>query len=284
MGTGYFFRAPALRRELRSQEKLPVPISPEDPVLSAVEQVAYARAMRLLLCLSLLLAAGCRDLVLLSGQSEGDANALLLRLEAHAIRGSKEIEGERYEVRVRSEDFSQALRIAQAEGFPRQRRPAKDESGALSLPSVLRERAELARAQADQIEEALLSVDGVVEARAIVAIGGAERAELDEMPVPTTASVLVRFRRSDSVLGAEAIQRFAAGAVHGLKSEQVQVMLVEAASLPPATAAVRSVVGVRVLESSVWALRGILGGAALAVVGLALACARLLMRVRRLTA
>ncbi len=242
------------------------------------------------LCVLSLCLVACRDVPLRSALEEREANEVLSSLQRYDVRATKRAEGgeaQSWAVLVDREEFARANEICRVEGVPRERRQgmaALKGQELLALPSEQKDRAQVAKAQAEQVELALLAADGVIDARVVVALGGTD-ALGHPVPGTTTASVLLRLRRSDAnrALTLEEIRRFAAGGVPGLTPERVVVTVVDAPPLP-VSAALRTstVLGVEVLPGSALPLRLALGFCALALLGLALLCGRLLAKVRRL--
>src|SRR6187549_3578965 len=109
----------------------------------------------LLLCVLSLGLVACRDARLFSGLEERAANEVLSKLDRYEVRATKRAEpGEPpgWALFVDSEDFGRALEICRAEGLPREPRrgtAALRGDAMLTLPSELKERAEMAKAQAE---------------------------------------------------------------------------------------------------------------------------------------
>jgi len=169
---------------------------------------------------------------LVGGLDEIEAIRILGVLEEQGIwaEKEKEVRGREvsWEVVVGSESVAAARKIVQAAGLPKQKRPGMErllETGGI-IPTAEELSGRKAAAIGEELSATIETLGGVVEARVLIALpetpGFAVLSE--EEAVEGTASVLVRHRGKPSFDPAD-IKRLVAGAVAGMKVEDVTVVL-----------------------------------------------------------
>lgn len=217
------------------------------------------------LCLALAL-AGC-EVELLSGLSESEANEIVaLLLDAGVPAEKRKEKGDSVTVLVEEDHFSQAVRLLQAQGLPRQSfdNLADVFAGDGIVSSPMEERARLTHALGQELSQTISSIDGVLAARVHVVLPTGERSAGDAMP--SSASVFIRHEESaDLSLFVPQIKTLVANAVAGLSYEKVSVALFPAAPTPPATAAAPAGAGGALVAPTVSTMTvalgvGLLGG------------------------
>ncbi|MDW8362927.1 MAG: secretion protein [Myxococcales bacterium] len=186
------------------------------------------------------LVAGCEAAVA-TGLSETEADEIVVALDRVGIAASKERTGTgdeaRFEVRTAQADVPGALVALRAVSLPRVRETSLTElfGGGGLVPTPVEERARLAAALGGELARSLESVDGVLDARVHVALPEPQplRAPGQEPPRPR-ASVLVRHRADARPPDEASVRALVAGAVDGLRPEDVSVVAVAAAVRAPA--------------------------------------------------
>jgi len=173
---------------------------------------------------------------LIGGLDEGQANEVMAALEQEGIGARKERDGKgrgaAFAVTVDRGDFPAAVALLGDAGLPR---PKGGGMALLAAPGGLiptagEQAARQAAAVSEELSRTLEKMRGVVEARVLVAPapgGGAGLAAAPEGAPAATASVLVRHRGSPSFEAGD-VQRLVAGAVAGMKPQDVTVVLNDA--------------------------------------------------------
>lgn len=161
---------------------------------------------------------------------EGDASEAVVALEKGGVASEKERDPEQeghYRVVVSRDDAASALRILAAEGLPPRAAPGVlDALGKSSLvPSRLAEHMKVVTGTSGDLERSLRALDGVVSARVHLAVPPRDPLALGEQAPVATASVLIRHQGPTPPLAAFDVQRLVAGAVPGLKAENVSVVM-----------------------------------------------------------
>jgi type III secretion protein J len=211
----------------------------------AASPAPAAPRRRLPIAAALLGLAACGRTELLHALDERQASQVLLALDEGGVpaetRRDADPEGG-WLVEVAAGDAPRARRLLAERELPRA------EPGGLAaaygkgsvVPTPAEERARFLHAVAGELSRSVESIDGVVEARAHVALPPDDPLR-GAPPPPPRAAVLVKVRpgaRGRVEPLAAGIQALAAGAVPGLEPAQVAVVVVEAA--PPGTAPGRS--------------------------------------------
>lgn len=188
----------------------------------------------LLLAWPLALASGCQ-VDLERGLDDEQADRVVLALRDAGIAAEKRADPRSATrggqiIRVARSDVGIALETLRAHGLPRA--PARGFAEVFSktnmVPTPAEERARLMEAIAGEIVRTLRSIDGVVDARAHVAIDErsvepADPFATDKPVAPAKAAVLVTLQSGQQTITEEAVRRLTAGAVPGLKPESVDV-------------------------------------------------------------
>lgn len=243
----------------------------------------------LLGALALTLAGGCEATVE-SGLTEKQANRIVVALHEQQIAADKEKEDARgdearYRVVVASDDVGPALGLLRAAELPRREDPGLNEvfgEGGL-VPTATEERARYVAAVGGELSRSIEAIDGVLDARVHVAIPDTRDFALDEEPPRPRASVLVKYRPGEPPYEEDAVRALVAGAVEGMRAEDVAIVGVAGAPDPEPSAASALVhVGpIAVTRGSAPALKAVLGGALGLHAVLALALVLLVLRHRR---
>lgn len=229
------------------------------------------RRLALLACFAL---AGCSTPVA-GGLVEDDANRVIVSLERAGVDAQKEAdpttEG-RFRVLVLRDDAARAVSALREDDLPpRQTTGVLDAMGKSSLvPSAAVEHAQYAAGLAGDLERTLATVDGVVSARVHVSLPPSDPFG-DAPKTKATASVLVKYRGATPPIEPSAVQRLVAGAVSGMRAEDVSVVAVSRPAAVVGDANRLSHVGpVIVARGSVTTLRAMLGGALVVVIALSI--------------
>jgi type III secretion protein J len=195
---------------------------------------------RLALPLTLVLASCAVEIV--HDLEEPEANQLLASLQQHGIPAekSRSVQGSTasYSLRVPSGQASKAWRVMREQNLPRPKRLGLGEVFAKPslVPTATQERALLHHALGEEIAKTLQSVEGVVEARVHLVLPVRDPLAPGDAPRPAPrASALVR-ATAPAPIAREEVQRLVAGAVDGLKPEDVTVVIVTGARPAPAAA------------------------------------------------
>jgi type III secretion protein J len=191
--------------------------------------------------LPLLLAlAACARAELVHGVDEAQANQVLVALDEGGVRAEKRreegVDGA-WRVDVEASDASRAHRILADRELPRVRPAGFGEvfgKGSV-VPTPSEERALYLHALSGELARTVEAIDGVLEARVHLALPPQDPLRPDPGP-PTRAAVLVKARagaraRLDPLEGG--IRSLVAGAVPGLDTAHVAIVIAEAAAAPP---------------------------------------------------
>ncbi|MBA2663115.1 MAG: hypothetical protein H0U74_12535 [Bradymonadaceae bacterium] len=167
------------------------------------------------------------------GLNEESANQIVVVLEQHAIEAHKArdpLDDSAWVVSVPSGSRVEAWRILQFEGLPRPRTGGFDKyypSGGL-IPTASEERIVLQYATAQELQRALLKIEGVVDAHVNLVIPQKPRVQLsgDQIERPR-ASVLVQYRGLDAPppIDAAGVRELIAGGVEGLEPAAIRVVM-----------------------------------------------------------
>jgi len=187
----------------------------------------------------MLVLAGCGGSVeLLSNMNEREANEAVAVLSDADIKVQK-LPGKDGVVNLTVDQSSvaRAITVLSAEGMPRERRATMGDvfrkEGLISSP--LEERARYLWALSQELSETISQIDGVLRARVHVVLP--ERSTGGEPPLPSSAGVFVKHRRSVNLEeSVPQIKRLVASSIPGLTAEKVSVVLVPTSSAATATA------------------------------------------------
>jgi len=221
--------------------------------------MARARAPWCAAALGVLL-AGCEEVPLWTGAAEGEANRAVAALDRAGVAAHKSGASGQWTVSVARDDVARAVTTLGDESLPRREAQgvAETYAGGGLLRGVAEEALRAEHARAGEIARTLMALDGVLDARVHVAAPEGDALSGDEARVRPRASVLLRC--SEEVDPA-AVQRLVAGAVAGLRPEDVAVVRTRARRAGPGATAVLATVGpFAVARSSAAELRGTLAG------------------------
>lgn len=250
---------------------------------------------RLTVPLALVLVLASCAVEIVHDLEELEANQLLASLQQQGIPAEKTrtVQGSTasYSLKVPGGQASKAWRIMREQNLPRPKRLGLGEVFAKPslVPTATQERALLHHALGEEIAKTLQSVEGVVEARVHLVLPVRDPLAPGDAPRPAPrASALVR-ATAPAPIAREEVQRLVAGAVDGLKPEDVTVVIVTGARPAPAAAAELARLGpFLVAEGSAGALKLTLIAAfalvGLLALGVVIALARQRALARRLAA
>jgi type III secretion protein J len=177
-----------------------------------------------------LLASGCSRIDLYTDLREQQANEVAAVLLAAQIDADKQLsESKLWSVRIEKSDLPRAMDVLDTAGYPRTASLTMAEvfrkDGFISSP--LEERARFISATAQELQQTISRMNGVVDARVHLAMP--ERDPLTDAIVPPSASVFVKygqnikFDESGGLVNVKAIVR---DAVEGLAPERITVVAV----------------------------------------------------------
>ncbi len=182
---------------------------------------------------ALALLAGCSNQELYSQLSERQANEMVTVLRGAGIDAEKQSQEGRFSVLTASRDFPQAVRLLNAQGYPRE---SFDSMGKVFkregfVSSPLEERARLVHAMSQEISNTVASIEGVVTARVHLVLP--ERNPLADKPQPAAAAVFIKHRPEvDLAPQLTQIKALVVNSVEGLSYDNVTVALFPAEAVP----------------------------------------------------
>jgi type III secretion protein J len=195
------------------------------------------RGACLALCVALL-SAGCSNQELYSQLTERQANEMVAVLRQAGIEADKKVTDGRFSVLAPRGDFSDAVRVLNAQGYPRE---SFDSMGKVFkregfVSSPLEERARLVHALSQEISNTIASIDGVVTARVHLVVP--DRHPLLDKPQPAAASVFIKHRPDkDLTPQVTQIKALVVNSLEGLSYDHVTVALFPAEAMPTTEAA-----------------------------------------------
>ena len=179
-----------------------------------------------------LLLAACSEQELYGQLSERQANDMVAVLRSAGIAADKTSHEGKFSVVTSRDDFSQAVRTLNAQGYPRE---SFDTMGKVFkregfVSSPLEERARLMHAMSQEIANTIANIDGVVTARVHLVMP--ERNPLVDKPQPAAASVFIKHRPDKNLSGQTAqIKALVVNSIEGLAYDNVTVALFPADGL-----------------------------------------------------
>ena len=217
--------------------------------------------------------AACQDVCVLEGASEPESSravVALARAGLGAERAREDATGDRatFRVCVGRASVSQALRVLATQEIPRHEEPGFAEVfGARSLvESADEDRARTAQALAGELARTLEAIDGVVDARVHLALPDTRDVSGDAPAPRPSASVLVKYTGERPPYDEPDVRRLVAGAVQGLRPEDVNVVGVrKAPERAHAASATVPFLGADVAREDVTRLRVFFAAAVVAV-------------------
>jgi type III secretion protein J len=187
------------------------------------------------LALSLVvLLSACGEQELYTGLSQRQANEMTAVLRNAGIDAQKVArDAERYAVLAPRDNFSQAIEVLRANGYPRDGYDTLGQvfkkEGFISSP--LEERARFSHALSQEISNTIASIDGVVVARVHLVVP--ERDPLSDKIKPSSASVFIKHRPGVDLSGRVGqVKALVVNAIEGLPYDNVTVALFTAEPLP----------------------------------------------------
>ncbi|WP_426305054.1 type III secretion system inner membrane ring lipoprotein SctJ [Acidovorax facilis] len=193
--------------------------------------------LRALAPFALVLLAACSQQELYGQLTERQANEMVAVLRNAGLHADKAAsrDGKAFVVSTRPDDFSRAVEILHAGGFPRD---SFDTLGQVFkkegfVSSALEERARFTHALSQELSATLSSIDGVVQARVHVSVP--EKKPLSDKPQHSTASVFIKHRPGvDLSQQTGKIKALVVNAMEGLPYDNVTVAMFPAEPIPPA--------------------------------------------------
>jgi len=196
---------------------------------------SLARALGLVAVVLLTsLLAGCGKVPLFSELSENEANEMMALLLQRDIDCAK-IAGkdEKWTLRVGQTDFSRAVELLKAQGYPRDKfvkiGDVFQKSGLISSPTE--ERIRYMYALSQEIADTLMHIDGVMNARVHIVIP--DNDPLAAKITPSSAAVFIRYRPGfDLESLSPQLKNLVMRSIEGLNYDNVTLVLIPAAAAP----------------------------------------------------
>jgi type III secretion protein J len=232
--------------------------------------------------------AACQDVCVLEGANETEASRAVVALSRAGLGAERSREdalgtNTTFRVCVARDAVSQALRVLATNEIPRREEPGFAEVyGSRGLVAGADEdRARAAQALAGELARTLEAIDGVVDARVHLALPDTRDVSGDAPVLRPSASVMVKYTGDRPPYDEPDVRRLVAGAVQGMRPEDVSVVGVRKAPERALTSSVTvPFLGIHVVPGDVPRLRSILSVAVVFVTGSVLA-ALYLWRKRR---
>lgn len=185
--------------------------------------------------MTLTLAACSEQVELVSGLKEDEANQILSVLLNTGIAAQKTTGAEGMVISVESEEVAEALGIMRAKGLPQQQFVKMGDvfkkEGLISSP--LEEKVRYIYALSQELSETISQIDGVVTARVHVVLPS-ESTGLSAASDPASASVFIKHEPNSVVENVvPQIKRLVVNSISQLAYDNVSVILVPAAVMPP---------------------------------------------------
>lgn len=180
----------------------------------------------LMMTLLVLLLSGCQKVELYSNLTEREGNEILAVLLGHDIAATKSRAKEFVTISVPESEVARAIELLRQQGFPRERftdlGQIFQKQGLISSP--MEERVRYTYGLSQMLAETLTQIDGVLAARVLIVLP--EEAAFGQKPVPSSASVFVKYRPSveieDSI---SRIKTLVQNSVDGLSYDKISVAL-----------------------------------------------------------
>jgi type III secretion protein J len=227
------------------------------------------RGLRLCaIALLLTLLSGCGKVPLFSELSENEANEMMAILLQRDIACTKAAAKEgRWTLKVAQADFSHAVELLKAQGYPRDTfvklGDVFQKSGLVSSPTE--ERIRYMYALSQELAETLMRIDGVLNARVHIVIPNND--PLAAKITPSSAAVFIRYRSGfDLESLTPQLKNLVMRSIEGLNYDNVSLVLVPAAAGAALTNPARS--GGALGPSAWWALGAILGAGVAGAAGI----------------
>jgi type III secretion protein J len=196
--------------------------------VSLLRTLARCARGRLPALAALALLAGCSRIDLYTNLHEQQANEVAAVLIAAQIDADKQLsENKLWSVRIDKPDLPRAMDVLDTAGYPRTSSLTMAEvfkkDGFISSP--LEERARFISATAQELQQTISHMNGVVDARVHLAMP--ERDPLTDAVVPPSASVFVRYAQDVKFAengGINNVKALVRDAVEGLAPERITVV------------------------------------------------------------
>ena len=185
------------------------------------------------LCAATLLLGACSNQELYTQLSERQANEMVAVLRSAGIEADKTVREGKFSVTTSRNDFSQAVRTLNAQGYPRE---SFDSMGKVFkregfVSSPLEERARLMHAMSQEISNTIANIDGVITARVHLVVP--ERNPLIDKLQPAAAAVFIKHRADRNLASQTAqIKALVVNSIEGLSYDNVTVALFPAEGMP----------------------------------------------------
>jgi type III secretion protein J len=207
---------------------------------------ARARSVRLFaLVLVTGLLVGCGKVPLFSDLTENEANEMMAILLQRDIVCTKLAgKDEKWVLTVAQIDFSRAVELLKAQGYPRDKFVKIGEvfqkSGLVSSPTE--ERIRYMYALSQELAETLMRIDGVMNARVHIVIP--DNDPLAAKVTPSSAAVFIRYRQGFDIESlTPQLKNLVMRSIEGLNYDNVSLVLVPAAGAPAAAPVAKASVG-----------------------------------------
>ncbi len=235
--------------------------------------------------------SACAEVPVVQNVPEREANHVVAALDQAGIASQKAAEessgtgGAAFRVSVGADEVARAVAVLNASGLPHREEPGFAETyGQASLvQTASEERARAGQSIAGELARTIEHIDGVLDARVHISLPDTRDVPLDPaVVVHPSASVLVRYAGAHAPYEDDALRRLVAGAVNGMRAEDVAIVGL-ARPLPPSSSEARLAwVGpIAVARGSLPTLRWVIGASVGANVLLAAGVIWLSMRRRK---
>ena len=248
--------------------------------LAARLSCKFARETFILCALVL---SGCQE-DLYTNLAEREANSMVATLQRSGIPASRVLQDDgKMKIVVDGDRFGDAVRVLEAAGLPKQAFATMGEvfrqEGLVASPT--QERAKMLYALSEELSKTVSEIDGVLSARVHIVLP--DNDPLKRQTSPSSASVFIRHEQGleiDPLI--PQIKTLVANGIAGLTYDKVSVVPVAAAALrqEQPIRPLASVLGLRMLETSVSRAMWIFGALAFLIVMLGAALAVVVWRQR----
>lgn len=198
--------------------------------------------------------------------SEEQANSIVVALDELGIGADKSADeggAGSYRIAVSNDDVSHALAALRAAELPQ-----RAEAGIATtfedpglVPTETEDRARFTTALGSDVARTLEAMDGVLNARVHIALADTRNVVLDEEAPRPRASVMIKYRGAHIPYEVASVRALVAGAVQGLRMEDVAVVGVQAQARPQSRNSLVHVGPIAVSRGSANALKLFLGTA-----------------------
>lgn len=221
-----------------------------------------ARVIRVGVALAVLGCCACQTAVI-DGVDEAEANEIVLALDERGVAAEKTRSdgAQGFRVLVANDDVATALRTLQESELPNSDTASLattfEEPGL--VPTATEERARFSAAIAGDVARSIEAIDGVVHARVHVALPDPRNVVLDEPAPRPRASVLIKYRGANAPYDLNAVRALVAGAVDGLRPEDITIVGTRASTANARSPAFVNVGPIAVSRGSAFAFKLLFG-------------------------